>query len=185
MAYRLHLFGASGSGTTTLGQALAQRLAIAHFDADNFFWCPSEQPFSLRRLRDERIQLLQQQVAGLDSWVLSGSLCGWGDPMIPAFTHAIFLRLDPEIRLQRLRVREFQRYGEQIHEGGERHLATQTFLAWAAGYDTGGQGTRSLRRHESWITGLSCPVIRLDATHRSVQALQEEVLRALDHSIMA
>ncbi|OLF52647.1 AAA family ATPase [Pseudomonas chlororaphis] len=183
MAYRLHLFGASGSGTTTLGQALAQRLAIAHFDSDDFFWCPSEQPFSLRRPRAERIRLLQQQVAGLDSWVLSGSLCGWGDPMIPTFTHAVFLRLDPEIRLQRLRQREFQRYGEHIHEGGERHAATQAFLAWAAGYDCGGQGTRSLRRHESWITELGCPVIRLDATHRSVLALQDEVLDALDHSI--
>ena len=37
MAHRIHLFGASGSGTTTLGVALAERLAIAHFDSDNFY----------------------------------------------------------------------------------------------------------------------------------------------------
>ncbi|MGE8399867.1 MAG: hypothetical protein ACN6NZ_08005, partial [Burkholderiales bacterium] len=63
---------------------------------------------------------------------MSGSLCGWGDVLIPSFTLAVFVQLDPEVRLQRLRVREFQRYGEQIFEGDERHAATQTFLTWAA-----------------------------------------------------
>ncbi|VVO33493.1 AAA family ATPase [Pseudomonas fluorescens] len=180
MTYRIHLFGASGSGTTTLGQALAERLAIAHFDSDNFYWHSTEKPFSSRRTRDERIQLLQEQVAGLENWVLSGSLCGWGDPITCEFTHAIFVRLDPQIRLQRLLAREFQRYGEQIFEGGARYDETQTFLAWAAGYDEGGHGTRSLRRHESWIKTLSCPVIQLDSTGCSVEELVEQVLERLD-----
>lgn len=180
MAYKIHLFGASGSGTSTLGRALAERLGIAHFDSDSFYWHRSENPFSSRRTRDERIQLLQATVAGLENWVLSGSLCGWGDPIIPAFTHAIFVSLDPETRMQRLRAREFQRYGEQIFEGGERYTSTQTFLAWAAGYDEGDHGTRSLRRHETWIKTLTCPVIRVDSTQCSVEGLVEQVLERLD-----
>lgn len=180
MTYRIHLFGASGSGTSTLGQTLAQRLGIAHFDSDSFYWHRTENPFSSRRTRDERIQLLQETLAGLENWVLSGSLCGWGDPIIPAFTHAIFVRLDPETRLQRLRAREFQRYGEQIVEGGKRYTATQAFLAWAAGYDEGDHGTRSLRRHETWIKTLNCTVIRLDSTRCSVEELVEQVLERLD-----
>lgn len=180
MAYRIHLFGASGSGTTTLGLALAKRLCIAHFDSDNFYWHSTEKPFSSRRTRDERIQLLQERLADLENWVLSGSLCGWGDPITPAFTHTIFVRLDPEIRIYRLRAREFQRYGEQIFEGGERYIATQTFLAWAAGYDEGDHGTRSLRRHETWIKTLNCPVIRVDSTGRSVEELVGQVLGTLD-----
>lgn len=180
MAYRIHLFGASGSGTTTLGLALAKRLGIAHFDSDSFYWHSTEKPFSSRRTRDERIQLLQERVAGLENWVLSGSLCGWGDPITPAFTHAIFVRLNPDIRIRRLRTREFHRYGEQIFEGGERYIATQTFLAWAAGYDEGDHGTRSLRRHETWIKTLNCPVMRVDSTGRSVEALVEQVFDTLD-----
>jgi adenylate kinase family enzyme len=185
MAYKIHLFGASGSGTTTLGQALAQRLGIAHFDSDNFYWHSTEKPFSSKRTCDERIQLLQERVTGLENWVLSGSLCGWGDPIIPAFTHAIFVRLDPDIRIHRLRTREFHRYGEQIFEGGERYTATQTFLTWAAGYDEGDHGTRSLRRHETWIRTLNCPVMRLDSTQCSVEELVEQVLDTLHHSIIA
>ncbi|MFW0758380.1 AAA family ATPase [Pseudomonas sp. H11T01] len=184
MTYKIHLFGASGSGTTTLGQALAQRLGIAHFDSDAFYWHSTESPFSSKRTPDERIQLLQECVTGLESWVLSGSLCGWGDPIIPAFTHAIFVRLDPEIRIHRLRAREFQRYGEQVFNGGERYTATQTFLTWAAGYDKGDHGTRSLRRHETWIETLNCPVIRVDSTQCSVEALVGQVLDTLHHSII-
>ncbi|WP_446439224.1 hypothetical protein [Pseudomonas sp. 910_21] len=116
---------------------------------------------------------------------MSGSLCGWGDVLIPSFTLAVFVQLDPEVRLQRLRVREFQRYGEQIFEGDERHAATQTFLTWAAGYDEGGHGTRSLRRHETWIKTLGCPLVRLDSTQLSVPDLCGQLLKALDHSIIA
>ncbi|NWE69611.1 AAA family ATPase [Pseudomonas gingeri] len=185
MAYRIHLFGASGSGTTTLGRALAERLGIAHFDSDNFYWQPSEQPFSCKRPRDERIRLLREQLTGHDSWILSGSLCGWGDALIPAFTHAIFVRLDPEVRLQRLRWREFQRYGARIYPGGERFLATQTFLDWAAGYDTGDHGTRSLKRHETWIKELGCSLLRVDSTHYPVEALVDRVIEELDRASIA
>jgi len=42
---RIHLMGASGSGTTTLGRALAQRLGCPHFDTDHYFWFPTAPPF--------------------------------------------------------------------------------------------------------------------------------------------
>ncbi|KIH82041.1 AAA family ATPase [Pseudomonas batumici] len=180
MAHRIHLFGASGSGTTTLGAALAEHFGIAHFDSDNFYWQPADKPFSCKRPREQRVQLLSEQLARQDNWVLSGSLCGWGDALIPTFTLAIFMRLDPEVRLRRLRAREFQRYGAQIHEGGERFIATRTFLEWAAGYDAGDHGTRSLKRHETWIRSLPCPVLRLDSTEHAVGVLVDQVTRALE-----
>jgi adenylate kinase family enzyme len=34
MFHRIHILGASGSSTTTLGQALAERLGSVHFDTD-------------------------------------------------------------------------------------------------------------------------------------------------------
>lgn len=185
MANRVHIFGASGSGTTTLGRALAEQLQCRHFDSDDFYWQPGSKPFSCRRPRDERIHELKTQVLAEPDWVVSGSLCGWGDLLIPSFTLAVFVQLDSKVRLQRLRARELQRYGEQIFEGGERHAATQAFLDWAAGYDDGDHGTRSLRRHETWIKTLACPLLRLDSTHLSVPALCEQLLKALDHSIMA
>ncbi|GAB3319388.1 hypothetical protein GCM10027299_11850 [Larkinella ripae] len=43
---KLHLFGASGSGVTTLGTALAAQLHLPYVDSDDYFW---EKP--TRRLR--------------------------------------------------------------------------------------------------------------------------------------
>lgn len=176
MAYRVHIIGAAGAGTTTLGKALAERLNVAYFDSDNFYWQQTPAPFTVARPKDERIRLLQEQTTDLDGWVLSGSLCGWGDPMIPHFTHVVFLRLDPEVRLHRLRLREVQRYGAEILPGGSRHENSVAFLAWAARYDGGNHSLRSLRRHETWLKALTCPVIRLDSTHHSVEGLVSQLL---------
>ncbi|WP_300626791.1 AAA family ATPase [Pseudomonas sp.] len=177
MAYRIHILGAAGVGTTTLGRALAERLDVAFFDSDFYYWQQTPEPFSVARPKEERIRLLQEHTARHESWVLSGSLCGWGDAMIPLFTHVVFLRLDPDVRLHRLRLREAQRYGDRILEGGSRHVNSAAFLAWAARYDDGNHSLRSLRRHESWLKPLSCPLIRLDATHHSVEALMHQLMQ--------
>ena len=182
MAYRIHILGAAGAGTTTLGIALARRLNVDYFDTDDFYWQQTESPFTVARLKGERIRLLQEHTAGLEGWVLSGSLCGWGDPMIEQFTHVVFLRLDPQVRLQRLRLREVQRYGDQILKGSSRHDNSIAFLAWAARYDEGNHSVRSLRRHETWLKALECPVIRLDSTHHSVEALVDRLIPLLSSS---
>lgn len=180
MAYRIHILGAAGAGTTTLGKALAERLSVAYFDSDNFYWQQTPDPFTVARPKDERIRLLQEQAADLEGWVLSGSLsgslCGWGDPMIPHFTHVVFLRLDSQSRLHRLRLREVQRYGDAILPGGSRHENSVAFLAWAARYDGGNHSLRSLRRHETWLKALTCPVMRLDSTHHSVEGLVSQLM---------
>lgn len=102
--------------------------------------------------------------------------------MIPQFTQVVFLRVDPLVRLHRLQLREQQRYGDRILEGGSRHENSVAFLAWAARYDDGNHSLRSLRRHESWLKPLSCPVIRLDATHHSVEALVNQLMPLLSPS---
>jgi hypothetical protein len=54
-----------------------------------------------------------------------------------------------------------------------------------AGYDGGGHGTRSRRRHGTWIKELNCQLARLVAADYSVQHWLEPVMSALDHSIRA
>jgi hypothetical protein len=56
------LIGASGSGTIALGTALAARLSVPHWDADTFFWLPTDPPFTITRPRTERLALLQQEL---------------------------------------------------------------------------------------------------------------------------
>jgi adenylate kinase family enzyme len=160
---RIHIVGASGSGTTTLGRALAARLDCPHLDTDDYFWLPSDPPFQHVRPRAERQTLLGAALPGSAGWVLSGSLCGWGDVFIPRFELVIFLWVPPDVRLARLRARERDRHGSAVDPGGPLHARSEAFIAWAAGYDERLEPPERCRRlHEQWLAALPCPVLRLE-----------------------
>lgn len=160
---RIHIFGASGSGTTSLASAIAGKHGHRRLDTDDFYWAATNPPYREKRPRDQRLALLRQALLGSVPWVLSGSLCGWGDPLIPEFDLVVFLVVPTPIRLARLRAREIARYGHQaIAMGGELHKTHVEFLEWASCYDKGGAEMRSRALHEAWLAGLSGAILRLE-----------------------
>jgi len=171
MIHRIHILGAPGSGTTTLGRALAERLQYPHFDTDDYFWLPTDPPYTHQRERTERAQLLLDDITAQDSWVLSGSLCGWGDVAIPLFELVVFLWVPYDVRMARLRQREHERFGERIRPGKDMYEQSQAFLAWAASYDEGGLDIRSRRRHEQWLGTLPCPIICFEGVYTTEEQL--------------
>ena len=174
---RVHILGASGSGTTTLGAALAERLGCAHLDTDDFFWLPTEPKFLEIRPIEERVALLASALDAARSWVLSGSLCGWGDVFIPRFELVVFIYIPPEVRMTRLAQREAVRYGaDAIAPGGAHHAKYETFMTWAAAYDTG-DVSRTRAIHEQWLATLPCPVLRLTAAAPVAEHLDQVLAR--------
>ena len=160
---RVHIVGASGSGTTSLASEIAGKYGHHRLDTDDFFWVPTDPPYREMRPRDQRLALLRQALLDSVPWVLSGSLCGWGDPLIAEFDLVVFLVVPTPVRLARLRAREIMRYGQQaIAPGGTFHEAHVAFLEWAGGYDTGGLGMRSRALHEAWLATLPGAVVRLE-----------------------
>ena len=83
-----------------------------------------------------------------------------------AFDLIVFLRLDTDIRIQRLRAREIQRFG----------AVDADFLAWAAQYDTGTLEGRSLSRQRDWLSARSCPVLVIEGD----LSVEERMRRVLD-----
>ncbi len=112
MIKRIHILGASGSGTSTLAEALEKELGFRHFDTDNYYWLPSDPPFANKRPIEDRIELIMNDMSGVDKWTLSGSLCGWGDVLIRYFDLVVYLWIPMEIRIPRLIDREKLRYGK-------------------------------------------------------------------------
>src|SRR5438132_2377767 len=171
MPHRIHILGASGSGTTTLGRALAERLQCPHFDIDDYFWLPTDPPFTHQRARTERQQLLMDDLTAHDSWVVSGSLCGWGDVAIPLFELVVFLWVPHDVRMERLHRREHARFGKRILPGGDMYELSQAFLAWAASYDEGDVHIRSRQRHDQWLGMLPCPIICFEGEYNIEEQL--------------
>ena len=179
MNRRIHITGASGSGTSTLARALADRLCTQAFDTDDYYWVPSDPPFRTKRPIAERLRLMDEMFLPRADWVLSGSLHSWGAPVMTRVTHVVFLTLAPGMRLARLRARERQRYGARIARGGDLEANYRGFLDWAMGYDEPGTQGRSRAAHEAWLQSLDQPVLRLDAAS-PVGALAEAVVTLLD-----
>lgn len=174
-ARRIHIVGASGSGTTTLGAALAATMDVPHYDSDTFFWLPTEPPFTTQRPQAERLAMLKAAVPEGESWVLSGSLLSWGVEVVDRFDLVVFLYLDPEIRMARSLARERGRYGDRIDPGGDMHEIHVKFMAWSRGYDDGSNGGRSLPSHRAWLSTLTCPILEIS----DAPTVEESVARVL------
>lgn len=170
----VHIFGGSGSGASTLGRAIAAEYGCFFMDTDDYFWMPTDPPFQEKRPREQRLALIREELAAYERVVLSGSLCGWGDPLIPLFDLAVRMELPPEIRLSRLETRERSRFGDRILPGGDMERQHREFMDWAARYDTAGPEIRSRALHDKWQEKLACPVVELDGS-LSVEALLKKL----------
>ncbi len=179
---RLHVTGASGAGTTTLGTALADTFGCPHHDTDEFYWLPTDPPYREERDPAERLRLIERALRGAPAWVLSGSIGKWGEPLTPLFDAVVFLIVPTAARVERLRARELRDFGwDALAPGGAMHDNHETFVEWAAHYDDGTREGRSRPKHEAWLGQLQCPVIRLDG-ERPLGALVADVLEDIARS---
>lgn len=76
---KIHIFGASGSGVSTLGKSLAKELAYPYFDTDDFYWQKTDPPFTTKNSISTREKLLSESLAKHGKWILGGSLDSWSD----------------------------------------------------------------------------------------------------------
>jgi adenylate kinase family enzyme len=176
---RIHILGASGSGTSTLGSALARRLGVTHADSDSFYWQPTDPPFTTPRPLEERQTLLLRTLPVDGHWVFSGAATKWAASLEPHYDLVVFLRLDHTVRMARLRKREATRFGARILPGGDMAGTNSAFIAWAEAYDTAGSLRRGLVTHEAWLVDQTAPVLRLDSL-ASVADLVAAVLSRLE-----
>lgn len=170
---KIHIFGASGTGVSTLGRALALELQIPFYDADDYYWKQTDPPFVEANPIDERKKLLKNAVADNKSWVVAGTLVSWGNSIQEEFDFAVYLSVPAEERLLRVRKREAERFCSRIEVGGDMHDAHLKFLDWVAQYDEGYMGGRSKVKHEAWMKTLKCAVLRIDGIVSSEETLSK------------
>jgi adenylate kinase family enzyme len=171
---RIHLLGASGSGVTTLGRRLADRLALPHHDSDDYFWLPTAPPYQMLRPIPDRLRLMREMFLPRRDWVLSGSVTGWGEELVAHFDLVVFVITPREVRLSRLRVREATHFGAAaVAPGGWRHKETEAFIEWASHYEACDREGRNLAKHEAWLAGLPCPVVRVDGARPLAELVEQ------------
>lgn len=175
---KILIFGASGSGTTTLGKELKKKTKFKHLDVDDYYWKSTEPPFQEKIPLVERNQKLTSDFKKYENIIISGSMVSWGKQWEKAFDLAIFIYLNSDTRIKRLEKREIERYGNKLLTDKKTQLDSKAFLEWARKYEQPNFMGRSLKIHNDWIKLLDCPVLRIDGK-KELNNKNEKVLEKI------
>ena len=178
---KILIFGASGSGTTTVGKALAEILDFIHLDVDDYYWEPTTPPFQVKISSTQRNAALLRDFRNHKNAIVSGSLVSWGAYWETAFDFAFFIYLPMEIRMKRLEKREIERYGDLLFTDRATRENSNAFLDWAQRYDDENFKGRSKHIHEEWKKFLSCPVLKLMG-ELELKVQVDKIFLAMRHS---
>lgn len=156
MSCGIIICGANGSGKTTLGKALAAALGFKHMDIEDYYFLNSDVPYSRSRPRDEMLTLMLDDIEKYEQFVLTAVNGDFGDEITSLYKMAIYLSAPLELRVERIKKRSFEKFGERMLEGGDMFEQESNFFEFAA--------ARSMEKTEKWLETLRCPIIYADGT---------------------
>lgn len=177
---KILLFGASGSGTTTLGKELEKNSSFVHLDVDDYYWKQTEPPFQEKISLSERNENLKADFQKHANAIITGSMVSWGKEWETAFDLAIFIHLNNDERMKRLRKRERERYGEKLLTDHTTQQTSEAFLEWASQYENPDFDGRSLKIHNDWMELLDCNLLRIDGAlelERKVEKVLAKIVK--------
>lgn len=166
------VFGANGSGKSTIGRELARVLNYRFMDHEDYHFEKSEIPYTVERSREACLRLMLDDIHKYGSFVLCAVTGDFCDEILSMYQFAVCLSAPQDIRMERIGRRAFERYGARVLEGGDMYERQTAFLDFAA--------KRPLIRIEQFAQTLACPIMRADGTKpvsENVALIAEEYSR--------
>ena len=176
---KIHVLGASGSGTTTIAKVLAKKLGYVHLDTDSYFWEETDIPFTKKRAVDNRIALLREDLQKDKNVILSGIFYPWGDELTKYFDCLIHIETASKVRMDRLIRREYEMYGNRMLKGGDMYFQFKRFLNWALDYEKNTNEDIGQAKTEEWIANTHLRVIKIDG-EKNVEENIDLIQKRLD-----
>lgn len=150
------IFGANGSGKSTVGRELALALNFKHMDIEDYHFIKSAIPYTAERSREDCVNLMLADIEQYPSFVLSAVTGNLGEKITSMYRLAVQISTPLEARMERIKHREYERHGERIHEGGDMYDQNLKFIDFVA--------SRSLSNLSNWAETPVCPIIQIDGT---------------------
>ena len=164
--------GLNGAGKSTLGKALADKLNYRFIDNEDLYFPKTDPnyPYASERDSDEVERLLFEEIEKYKNFVFTSVRGNYGDPKHPFFQYAVLVEVPRELRLQRVKNRSFQKFGDRMMPGGDLYEHEKWFCDFVA--------ARSEDMVEEWLKGISCTIIRVDGT-KSVEENVDFIIKQL------
>lgn len=154
MTQGIAIVGLNGSGKTTLGRALAERLGYYRMDVEDYYFPKSDVPYAVARGRDEVERMMLADIEKHGDFVLS-AVCADFALIEKYYSLVVYLEAPKEERMERIRRRSIDRFGERVLPGGDLYESEENFFAFAA--------KRTPEKIEKWVKNVGCPIIRIDS----------------------
>lgn len=135
----------------------------------------SEVPYTVERSREDCLRLMLADMERYHSFVLSAVTGDFGEEISSMYELAIYLSAPIEIRMERIKQREYKKHGERIRKGGdmyEQHLRFVDFVR-----------KRDLSKIDRWAETLSCPVLYVDGT-KDYRQTAADIIKQLSSYMM-
>ena len=173
MGMGIQMCGLNGCGKSTLGRALAESIGFYFIDNENLYFSRSntDEPYMNPKSRQDVEQLLVEEISKHPNFVFAAVKGDYGKEIIPMYDYVVMIEVPKSIRLQRVRNRSFQKFGNRMLMGGDLHRQEEAFFQMVE--------SRQDDYVENWLQMVKCPIIRVDGT-KPIEENVECIIRKIN-----
>lgn len=167
MSNRIIVCGGNGAGKSTLGKMLAEDLGWTFRDIEEYYFPVNNTDYNYleARTKEEVSKLLLADMKEHENFILASVKGEFGFEVSELFTCAILIEVPKELRMERVRERSNQKFGDRMLPGGDLYEKEELFFDMVE--------KRPEDYTTRWLETVDMPIICVDGT----KAIEDNVVK--------
>lgn len=173
MSNKIIVCGGNGAGKSTLGKEIAKELGWTFKDIEEYYFPINNTDYNYvqARTKEEVSELLLADMKKYDDFVLASVKGEFGSEVSEMFNCAILVEVPKELRMERVRDRSKQKFGDRMLPGGDLYEKEEMFFHMVQ--------KRPDDYVTKWLDTVDMPVIRIDGIRPikdNIEIIKKELL---------